>query len=165
MVTTMAEKKGEPIGVRWEPLYNNLGHCYRKNKKYDRALECHKNALRLKPINSATFTAIGFVHAIKGELHSAMDYLHRALALRREDIMASALLKSCVEDLMAQDELPKNLISNADEPSSSLAKRYQKPRLKLDDKNKPKGTKIRFDDFSSDSTGPDLASLDMSMDL
>lgn len=160
----MAQKKGEPVGVRWEPLYNNLGHCLRKNKKYDAALEAHKLALTLKPLNSATFTAIGFVHAIKGDLHVAMDYLHRALALRRDDIMASALLKSCIDELMARNELPRQFGPAPDlgpGPSSSIMKRQSKPKLKVDERNKPKATKIRFDD----TTGDDLSSLDMSMDV
>lgn len=165
MVNAMAQKKGEPVGVRWEPLYNNLGHCFRKNKKYDAALDAHKLALTLKPLNSATFTAIGFVYAVKGELHVAMDYLHRALALRRDDIMASALIKSCIDELMARNELPRNFGPVTDQvpgPSSSIPKRHPRPKLKVDERDKPKATKIRFDDTAA---GDDLSSLDMSMDL
>lgn len=30
------------IAVKWESLYNNLGHVYRKLQNYDKALEYHK---------------------------------------------------------------------------------------------------------------------------
>lgn len=30
------------IASKWEALYNNLGHVYRKFKNYDKALEYHK---------------------------------------------------------------------------------------------------------------------------
>lgn len=42
MVTKMTQNSNETISPRWEPLLNNLGHCCRKNKKYDAALSYHQ---------------------------------------------------------------------------------------------------------------------------
>lgn len=166
MVTKMANEKGEPISVRWEPLINNLGHCCRKNKKYDDALKYHKQALALKPQNPATFTAIGFVYALKFNLERAVDYLHRSLALKRDDIVTTALLKSCLEDLMNEDSLPKSLSDSQVDQDVDGFSSIQKQR---DMKTKMHGhfpkMKINFDDDSNQSQGSDLIDLDMSVDV
>jgi len=41
LVTERAKRNKEEVAARWEPLFNNLGHCCRKNKKYEEALEFH----------------------------------------------------------------------------------------------------------------------------
>lgn len=168
MVTKMAEKNEEPISIRWEPLINNLGHCCRKNKKYDEALKYHKQALSLKPQNSATYTAIGFVYALKSNLEQAVDYLHRSLALKRDDIVTTALLKSCLEDLMNEDSLPKSLsdsqVDHDVDGFSSVHKRETKSKHHVNYAVKPSCMKINFDDDSNQSQGSDLIDLDMSMD-
>lgn len=35
------------IANKWESLFNNLGHVYRKMKNYDKALEYHKQVRTL----------------------------------------------------------------------------------------------------------------------
>lgn len=168
MVTKISLSNNEPISVRWEPLINNLGHCCRKNKKYDESLKYHKQALGLKPLNSSTFTAIGFVYALKGQLDRAVNYLHRSLALKRDDIVATALLKSCLEDLMAEDSLPKSLLNddkmNEDVPGGPK-KPHLKPNFLSDERTEIKATKINFDDESNDSEDSAHVRLDMSMDF
>lgn len=42
IVTNRAKQNKEEVSARWEPLFNNLGHCCRKNKKYKEALEYHQ---------------------------------------------------------------------------------------------------------------------------
>lgn len=164
MATKMANDKEEPISVRWEPLINNLGHCCRKNKKYDDALKYHKQALALKPQNPATYTAIGFVYALKFNLEKAVDYLHRSLALKRDDIVTTALLKSCLEDLMNEDSLPKSLSdSQVDQDVdgfSSIQKRDGKCKLH----GLFPAKQINFDDDSNQSQGSEMIDLDMSME-
>lgn len=169
MVTKMAQENKEPVSIRWEPLINNLGHCCRKNKKYDEALKYHKQALGLKPQNSSTYTAIGFVHALKGNLEQAVDYLHRSLALKRDDIVTTALLKSCLEDLMNVDSLPKSLIDSAaegneDEMATEVTKSEIKTPITLPP-TRLKGMKITYDDDSNQSQGSEMIDLDMSMDV
>lgn len=167
MVTKMANEKEEPISIRWEPLINNLGHCCRKNKKYDEALKYHRQALTLKPQNPTTYTAIGFVYALKFELERAVGYLHRGLALKREDIVATALLKSCLEDLLGVDSLPKSLSdSHIDEDIDGISSVKKKPGTKSKYRQlKPICSKIDFDDDSNHSHGSEMIDLDMSMDV
>lgn len=169
MVTKMANQNEEPISIRWEPLINNLGHCCRKNKKYDEALKYHKQALSLKPQNSATYTAIGFGYALKYQLENAIDYLHRSLALKRDDIVTTALLKSCLEDLMKEENLPKSLCDShidqdVDGFSGSAYKIETKSKHHANFAIKSSCMKINFDDDSNQSQGSNLIDLDMSME-
>lgn len=169
MVTKMADDNSEPISIRWEPLINNLGHCCRKNKKYDESLKYHKQALGLKPQNPATFTAIGFVYALKFNLERAVDYLHRSLSLKRDDIVTTALLKYCLEDLMNEDSLPKSLSdSRVDQDVDGLNsanKRDLKSKPHASCPIKPSCMKINFDDDSNQSQGSEMIDLDMSMEV
>lgn len=45
MVSHRAKRNNEEVSVRWEPLFNNLGHCCRKNKKYNEAIEYHQRVM------------------------------------------------------------------------------------------------------------------------
>lgn len=168
MVTQLAGKNDEPISIRWEPLINNLGHCCRKNKKYDQALKYHRQALALRPQNPATYTAIGFVYALKNNLEKAVEYLHRSLALKRDDIVTTALLKSCLEDLMNEDSLPRSLSDSQDDQDidgfNSIQKHDIKSKMPSTFAMKPPCMKINFDADSNQSQGSELIDLDMSME-
>lgn len=99
IVTKIAEQNSR-YPQRWEPLLNNLAHYCRKNKKYEEALKYHQQALVLKPQNAATYTGIGFVQALMNQLEKAVDSLHRSLAIKRDDVVTSALLKNVIENLI-----------------------------------------------------------------
>lgn len=47
IVTNRAKQNKEEVSARWEPLFNNLGHCCRKTRKYKEALEYHQFVSRL----------------------------------------------------------------------------------------------------------------------
>ncbi|KAK0150612.1 Cell division cycle protein 16 [Merluccius polli] len=82
---------------KWEPLLNNLGHVCRKLKKYESALEYHRQALVLIPQHASTYTAIGYVHSLMGDFESAIDYFHTALGLKRDDTFSVTMLGHCIE--------------------------------------------------------------------
>lgn len=166
----MAQDNNEPISPRWEPLLNNIGHCCRKNKKYNEALHYHEQALMLKPQTAVTYTAIGFVYALKGELLRAIDYLHRALALKRDDIFTTALLTSCMEELSNNDELSHGLDDTNEinylfaESLTYVTKQQSKSTAAMvGHDTKLRGMKITFDDESNDSSNVD-AYMDMNVD-
>lgn len=89
---------------KWEALLNNLGHTCRKMKKYDEALEYHQQALVLDPLNPSTYSSIGFIHALMGNISEAVDAFHRALGLRRDDTFTATMLGYVMEQLI--DEAP-----------------------------------------------------------
>ncbi|XP_046543202.1 cell division cycle protein 16 homolog [Haliotis rubra] len=104
---TMAEK--------WEPLLNNLGHVCRKRKKYEDALEYHKQAEMICPQNPSTYSAIGYVYSLMGDNMKAVDCFHRALGIRRDDAFSTTMLGHVIEALMmdmspcegSEEEVPK----------------------------------------------------------
>jgi anaphase-promoting complex subunit 6 len=102
MVTEMCKRNNESLSDRWEPLLNNLGHCCRKNKKLTESLNFHTRALSLKPLNSQTYTSIGFVLALMGRLSEAVEAFHKSLALKRDDVITSTILKTVLEDLVEE---------------------------------------------------------------
>lgn len=154
MVMKTAQDNKEPISSRWEPLLNNLAHCCRKNKKYDDALRYHEQSLILKPQWAPTYTAMGLVYAIKGDLRRAIDYLHRSLALKRDDIVTTNLLTNCIEELADDD---KELGDWPDESDSSVrtideTKRPCTSSAAMLGKDSKRGLKIPYDDTSIDSS-------------
>uniref|UniRef100_A0A6B2E746 Putative anaphase-promoting complex apc cdc16 subunit n=1 Tax=Phlebotomus kandelakii TaxID=1109342 RepID=A0A6B2E746_9DIPT len=124
VVKRLSEWNNEEFSSRWEPLLNNLGHCCRKNKKYVEALEFHRQALVLKPQNAATYTAIGFVQAIIGNLIEAVEAFHKSLALRRNEIFTTTILKYVIEELMEESLVTEVYVDApkfSDEDKSPLA--------------------------------------------
>ncbi|NXF97684.1 CDC16 protein, partial [Eubucco bourcierii] len=89
---------------KWEPLLNNLGHVCRKLKKYEEALEYHRQALVLIPQNASTYSAIGYIHSLMGSFESAIDYFHTALGLRRDDTFSVTMLGHCIEMYIGDSE-------------------------------------------------------------
>jgi anaphase-promoting complex subunit 6 len=101
-VNEMCKRNNESLSDRWEPLLNNLGHCCRKNKKLPESLSFHTRALSLKPLNPQTYTSIGFVLALMGRLSEAIEAFHKSLALKRDDVITSTILKTVLEDLVEE---------------------------------------------------------------
>lgn len=85
----------------WEPVYNNVAHVYRKQKKYSLALEMHQKALSISPKEPSSLTAIAFVHLLQGDYEEAINYCSRSLQLRREDQFTVDVLKTASEELVS----------------------------------------------------------------
>lgn len=164
----MAKKNREAIPVRWEPLLNNLGHCCRKNHKYEEALSFHQQALVLKPQSASTYTAIGLCQAMMWRLSDAIETLHRSLAIRRDDTVTATLLRNCIEDLMEENAVPDSILdlnppgmssyeeaSGSDAASGHMLPETETPIMKL---------KLTFDDSTGSAASKTInSSLEMSM--
>uniref|UniRef100_A0A182JCQ4 Uncharacterized protein n=1 Tax=Anopheles atroparvus TaxID=41427 RepID=A0A182JCQ4_ANOAO len=144
MVRQMVKHNNEHITARWEPLINNLGHCCRKNKKYEEALEFHQWALSLKPLNAATYTAIGFVHALMGDLNAAVDAFHKSLSLKRDDVFTTTILKYAIEDLAEEQSVA--FYSVDDEEDDDAARN-------ADESEGPEGEGILVEDPTTEQEG------------
>ncbi|KAK9512663.1 hypothetical protein O3M35_001037 [Rhynocoris fuscipes] len=90
------------IADKWEPLFNNLGHTCRKLKKYEKALEYHREALVLSPLNPSTLSSIGFVQALIGQTSEAAESFHKALSQRRDDTFSTTMLSYVMEQLVGE---------------------------------------------------------------
>merc|ERR1719341_1576371 len=87
---------------KWESLLSNLGHTYRKLRRYEEALSFHQQALVLRPLNPSTYSAIGFVQSLTGDLMGAVESFHKALGIRREDTFSTQMLNTVIEQLMSE---------------------------------------------------------------
>ncbi len=65
-------------GVAWM----NLGYCLHANGDLDRALQVHLKAATFEQFKSTALYNVGCVHALKGDVDKAFDYLNQALAAR-----------------------------------------------------------------------------------
>ena len=73
------------LSDKWESLLNNLGHTYRKLERYSESISFHQQALVLSPLNPSTYSALGYVQTLTGDLTNAVESFHKALGIRRED--------------------------------------------------------------------------------
>lgn len=160
MVTEMAHTNGESISSRWEPLLNNLGHCCRKNKKYEEALEFHRRALILKPLSASTYTAFGFCQALMGRLEEAVESFHKSLSLKRDDVVTTTILKQVIEDLIERDNFVGGLLYDDIQAKQTSMVTTDDATTTTNRLNCVK--LIRFDDDSNASQTSD--NIDMSMD-
>nr|XP_054771442.1 cell division cycle protein 16 homolog [Lytechinus pictus] len=92
----------QTLADKWEPLLNNLGHVYRKLKRYEESLEYHRQALILSPQNPSTFSAIGYVYALMGQFSIAIDYFHKALGVGRDDTFSVTMLTHSIEQYIGE---------------------------------------------------------------
>lgn len=104
-------------------------------------------ALLLKPQSATTYTAIGFIHALLGNLDPAIEYFHKSLALNRDCIVTSTILKNCIEDLMDDASTINEICSKAlREVTESIAISSRNQMANVDKLNGIKTTNLRFED-------------------
>lgn len=60
--------------VGWEPVVVNLGHCYRKQQRWDDAVQVYERALGLCPGQAGTYAALGFTRHLKVTSHVLSEY-------------------------------------------------------------------------------------------
>lgn len=157
MVTEMCKRNQESLSDRWEPLLNNLGHCCRKNKKLSESLMFHTRALSLRPLNSQTQTSIGFILALMGRLSEAVESFHKSLALKRDDVITSTILKTVLEDLVEEMVEIDDVKENHDFMSIDLTINQPIEEAK---ENMEAIRKLKFDEDSADTEMNEM-SLDL----
>lgn len=137
----------------------------------------------LKPQSSSTYTSIGFLCALVGNLEEAITCFHKSLALNRDCIVTSTILKTCIEDYMDRgsilDSIYSKIMDNnrllyklpkmsnsfpiiTEELSISLTPKNIEPTAQM----KFTATKLKFDDedtsLASESRNPNA---DVNMDI
>ena len=119
---------GSVLSSKWESLLNNLGHTSRKLEKYCDSLFYHQQALVLIPMSASTYSAIGYVQSLQGDLVEAVEAFHKALSLRRDDTFSTTMLNFVIEQLMVEsppyhdypEDVPKLDPVQLDPPPISL---------------------------------------------
>ncbi|KAL0042944.1 hypothetical protein WJX79_004643 [Trebouxia sp. C0005] len=93
------------LNAGWESLVVNLGHCYRKQQRWDDAIQVYERALGLCPGQAGTYAALGFTRHLKGDLQQAIEDYHKALGLRPEDTFTAEMLAIALQDEAVPEEL------------------------------------------------------------
>lgn len=161
IVKQRAKSNNEEISSRWEPLFINLGHSLRKVHKYEEALYNFQYALLLKPQSPTTYTSIGFIHALLGNLDPAIEAFHKSLALNRDCIVTSTILKSCIEDLMDDSATIDEICSAA---LRDVAKNITANSRRVLNSDKFNGMKLKFDEEEEFANSDSNMVVEMSFD-
>ena len=100
---------GDNIGEVWETTFNNLGHSYRKQRKYNEAKDAYQKGLNLAPrdpnIKASLLSSLGFTHHLAGELEQAINYYQKSLGFNPNDRFTLEMLSRAIDCIV--DDLPK----------------------------------------------------------
>jgi len=96
-----------PMASRWESLIVNMAHALRKLGQYDEAIATFEEALSVAPKVASTYASIAFTYHIKSRctepaaLGLAIEYYHKALGLRCDDMFSQTHLELALIDQSA----------------------------------------------------------------
>jgi len=91
--------------ANWEPTLFNLGHAYRKLRRYPEAISAYNRALSVCSHNkSSILSALAFTYHLQGMLSKAIDYYHQALGMNPRDTFASDMLDRALKETFEEDE-------------------------------------------------------------
>lgn len=76
----------------------NLGHCYRRQRRFEDAKVCYERALGLRPMSHSTCCALGMTFHAMGDPASAISMYHRALRHHPDDSISATLLDRALQD-------------------------------------------------------------------
>ena len=83
----------------YETILLNLGHCSRKMKDYEKAIEYYENCLSINNKNSSTYASLGYAFHLKKDFRQAMNCYNKANFLKSEDPFIKTLISRVLEDL------------------------------------------------------------------
>jgi len=94
----LCRNQPERLRHAWEPVMFNLGHAYRRMRKYDEAIRYYEEALSYNPKEASIYSAIGFVYHLQNRLEDAIQSYHSALGIKPEDTFASEMLDRALHE-------------------------------------------------------------------
>lgn len=77
----------------------NLGHCHRKLKNYDRAIEYYQQCLSINGKNPSTYASLGFAYHLKRDFTQAMGNYNQANFLKSDDPFINSLIHKALSDI------------------------------------------------------------------
>lgn len=83
----------------WISLSANLGHVYRRQGKYNDALECFHQVLSSSSADSQVYTAIGAIYLMSSNYLEAIENFHKALSINNRDQIADEFLQLAMHDM------------------------------------------------------------------
>jgi len=138
----------------WCSIHCNLGHVYRREKRYRLAITHFNEVLHMSKGESDVYSSLGLVYLKLGHVLHSISLLHSALAINSTDAIASELLNKALEI-----NLKLRNSTFIDESITSLESektiKHQKKRSSTF--NIPKGKQFEGTKFIKGSSGSDIS--------
>ncbi|VEU24133.1 DEKNAAC105369 [Brettanomyces naardenensis] len=81
----------------WCSIHCNLGHVYRRLKKYKLAISHFEEVLRMSKTDANIYSSLGLIYLKLGRISKAIEMLHSALWIQPNDPIATDLLDKGLE--------------------------------------------------------------------
>ncbi|KAH8090448.1 cell division control protein 16 [Filobasidium floriforme] len=107
-------KKMQGVASDWAVTYNNLGHAYRRLDQPSNAARAYSDAIKLNALNISALTSLGMLAHEEGDVTTAIERYHQALAIETTDPIATFLLEKALKEQVEEgacrfDGLPVGL--------------------------------------------------------
>jgi anaphase-promoting complex subunit 6 len=83
----------------YETILVNLGHCHRKLRNYDNAIQYYEACLSINDKNPSTYASLGYAHHLKQEFRQAMNCYNKANFLKSDDPFVNTLISKVLGDI------------------------------------------------------------------
>jgi len=86
----------------WEPTVYNLGHAFRKSRKYIEAQHCFERCVALCPDSCSTWAALALSKHLRADTDSAIEHYHQALSCKPDDPFSTEMLHRALRESMSE---------------------------------------------------------------
>jgi tetratricopeptide (TPR) repeat protein len=100
-VTDIPEAIELCVDPHWEPILFNLGHCYRKTRRFDYTCLCYARCTSLRPDKYSTYSALAFTYQLMGDTSTAVEYYHQALSVQADDPFSTEMMNRALQDAIS----------------------------------------------------------------
>lgn len=101
----------------WLPININLGHVYRRLKKYDKLLYYFNNVLKISSKDSNIYCSIGLIYLKQKKVSKLIDFLHKLLSISPNDPVLIDLLKKLLDENLSLKFVTKSTLGKLEIPS------------------------------------------------
>ena len=90
----------EDRSITTQTLILNLGHCYKKMKRFKEALQLYIKLYCIDSRNIDVLNAIGTTLAFLGNNNLALEYLHKANFIKSNDNYSIGMINKCINNVI-----------------------------------------------------------------
>ena len=90
----------EDRAITTQTLLLNLGHCYKKMKRFKDALQLYIKLYCIDSRNIDVLNAIGTTLALLGNNNLALEYLHKANFIKSNDNYSIGMINKCINNII-----------------------------------------------------------------
>ena len=90
----------EDRSITTQTLILNLGHCYKKMKRFKDALQLYIKLYCIDSRNIDVLNAIGTTLALLGNNNLALEYLHKANFIKSNDNYSIGMINKCINNII-----------------------------------------------------------------